>query len=214
MDRFNRTQMHSQSHRRVTRKHSASVSTVAWMAAAVMFAFMRAFVRAWAFPPFAVMAAAATLVLVLLRQVRGTSIPVPFSLSLSVPLAGLAGGTRAAARPFPFVTVSAVLVQIVWALLGLQVWQEGRRRAVVGMSPWRWAAGVRAAPGARAVGAWVTVPVIVTRGKAAIEYRHKTSYSHHTAAHYKWYLLSSGRARSGPGSRSGTRTTCTPAVPT
>lgn len=84
------------------------------MAAAVVFAFMRAFVRARALPPVAVMAAAAaTLVLVLLRQVRGASIPVPLSLSLSVPLAGLAGGTRAAARPFPFVAVSAVLVQIV-----------------------------------------------------------------------------------------------------
>lgn len=157
------------------------MSTVAWMAAAVVFAFMRAFVRARAFPPVAVMAAAATLVLVLLRQVRGTSIPVPLSLSLSVPLAGLAGGTRAAARPFPFVGVSAVLVQIVWALLWLQVWQEGRRRAVVGVSPWWLAAAVRAATGARAVGAWVTVPVIVTRGKTAIEYRHRNHRAYSSA---------------------------------
>lgn len=83
------------------------------MAAAVVFAFMRAFIRARAFPPVAVMASAATLVLVLLRQVRGTSIPVPLSLALSVPLAGLAGGTRAAARAFPLVAVSAVLVHVV-----------------------------------------------------------------------------------------------------
>lgn len=139
---------------------SASVTTVAWMAAAVVLAFMRAFIRAWAISSVAVMPA--TFVLVLFRQIGGSSVPLPLSLPLSVPIAGFADGARAAARAFPLVPVPAVWMQVVRALLWFQMWQEWRWRAVVGVSPWRCAAAVRAASGTRAVSARVAASVIVT----------------------------------------------------
>lgn len=144
----------------------AAVATVTRVAAAaaVVLALVRALVRARPLAPVSVVpsAPAATLVPVLFRrQVGGGALALSLALPLPLAVSRLAAGSRA----FPLVSVARVELQVVRALLGLEVRQERRRGGMVGVSPWGRAAAVRAAARARAVGPRAAAPAVVAEGE-------------------------------------------------
>lgn len=140
---------------------SAAMAAAARVAAtAVVFALVGAFVWAWSLAPVSVMpsASAATLVSVFFRrQVGGGTVTLPLAFSLPLSVSRLAAGSRA----LPLVSVARVELQVVRALFGFEVRQEGRRGGVIRVSPWRRAAAVRAAARAWAVSARATAPAVI-----------------------------------------------------
>lgn len=145
-----------------SRSVSAAVATVARVAAAaVVFALVSALVWARSLTALSVVpsAPAATLVPVFFRcQVGGRAVAFPLALSLPLSVSRLAAGSRA----FPLVSMARVELQVIRALFGFEVRQQGRRGSMVGVSPWRLgAAAVRAAAWAWAVGPRATAPAVV-----------------------------------------------------